>query len=269
MVRARSVAVRPAVKSETQAAVRRRSGWRPIHRASRALAPLFATLALAGCMTGPPSPSETAVPTRQEDIELACINTPFPPERLNALPGSAEHEPDAAAAALRAALSSNENLSRFPRAGWLRVVQTANDVEFVAPDQDTWDVLGFRLGAAGWDLYHSGECRLHPLLPPDVVAGDWWIAIGASLDPTARVVAAMVSERGCPVGPARPDRIGAPLIAHRATDVKIVVPVRIPGSDPDCAVGPTPISIDIGEPIGSRLLLDGGNFPPRDARVRP
>jgi hypothetical protein len=228
-------------------------------------------IALGACGTDsgrPPSTTdETPVPSPEEDIQLVCTNIPFPAERL--LKRGAENETDAAAAALRAVLATNEGFIegvRFPRSGWTRVAQTADEVQFVAletriPEDRPWYLIAFQLRNGGWVRHHTGECRLRPAaLPAGFGPGEWWLATSA--EPTDRSVSAFVREAACSVGPARPDSIGAPIVVQRQGEVKVVVPVRV-SANGGC-VGATPITIDIGQPLGTRRLVDAQVFPARN-----
>ena len=86
-------------------------------------------------------------------------------------------------------------------------------------------------------------------------------------EPSDRTLTAFVREGGCTVGPALPSRIGTPIVAPRADVVKVVIPVRF--TDDGGCTGATPITTDIGQPLGKRRLVDAGFFPERDPQESP
>jgi hypothetical protein len=186
----------------------------------------------------------------------------------------AENEPGLAADALRAVLATNAGFIEglpFPKSGWTRVVDTTDEVQFVALERRQvadrpWYLIAFELRNGRWKGLYMGECRLHPAaLENGFGAGEWWLA--KSAEPTDRILSAFVREGGCTVGPARPAMIGTPIIAPRGDVVKVVIPVRFT-HDGRCTAA-TPTTIDVGQLLGNRRLLDAGVFPARDAQVSP
>lgn len=124
-----------------------------------------------------------------------------------------------------------------------------DEVQFVAlemrPITDRpWYLIAFQLRNGRWELHNTGECRLHAApLEKGYIAGEWRLAKAA--EPMDRTLSASVRDAGCTVSPARPDRIGSPMIAWRWTDVKVVVPVPRT-EDGSCSMGPAPTTIDLG-----------------------
>ena len=247
----------------------RRSRWQS------ALAIVASTLMLAGCGSdSPPTSATEASPasTVEGDIQFACTDLPFPTDRL--LVRGAENEPGPEADALRAVLATNEGFIAgvpFPKSGWTRAVETGNKVQFVAFEMRQivdrpWYLIAFQLRNGRWNRDYTGECRLRPAgLANGVDPGEWWLA--KSAEPTDRMLTAFVREDGCSVGPVLPSRVGTPIVAPRADVVKVVIPVR--SSDDGGCTGATPITIDIGQPLGNRRLVDAGVFPARDAQTQP
>ena len=247
----------------------RRSRWQA------ALTIVVWTLVLVGCGSDSP-PTSTAAESPasgiEEDIQLACTNLPFPADRLLVL--GAENEPGPAAGALRAVLATRAGFVEgvpFPKSGWTRVVDTPDEVQFVALERrqmadHPWYLIAVALRNGRWNSNHIGECRLHPAaLEKGFGAGEWWLSTSAK--PTDRTLSALVREGACMVGPALPVRIGTPIVAARADEVKVVVPVR--ETDDNGCLGATPTTIDLGQPLGNRRLVDGAVFPARDVQAQP
>jgi hypothetical protein len=104
-----------------------------------------------------------------------------------------------------------------------------------------------------------------------VSAAAWWVDT-AALPVTAKAttVRGIVRERVCASGQSPRGRIRAPVVAAGASEVTVTVWIARQPGDQDCPGNPeVPLTIDLGEALGTRALLDGGSTPPRDATVRP
>ncbi len=245
----------------------------------RRLAVLFAAaLALAGCGSAAvPSPSGSDEPSVEPSIELpldpgvlglTCgdgIN--FHPSLL-AVPGQAQNDPDAAAAALRAEIVGAASELGLPRSGWVRVAQLADRVQFVAPDNDGdgWVVVGLMARDGRWTLDLMGECQPEVVLPAGVGRAEW------RLDPAFPAPAAgdrqihvLINERACASGQSPEGRVLPPMVTSSPTAMTIAILVTNRPGGQDCPGNPDlPMTVDLPEPLGGRPLLDGAVFPPRD-----
>lgn len=77
----------------------------------------------------------------------------------------------------------------------------------------------------------------------------------------------LVWERACSSGSPATGRMSTPVVEFASASVTITIGVRPlqvePGSGVTCPMPPgTPASLRLGEPLGSRTLLDGGRVPP-------
>jgi hypothetical protein len=209
---------------------------------------------------------------------LTCgTDQPFSPAALQ-LPGFAEQEPDAAAAALRTFLETAAEdegievmVDAFPRSGWRRVFQTDRAVLFVAPEDvdRQWVMVAFARGATGWEIDGYGQCHMQIALPEGIGRATWW------LDPApgppgqeATELSAIIVEQSCASGQPPVGRVLAPAIVYGEDAITITIAVRVIGGD--CPGNPEfPVTIQLAEPLGDRALLDGTVFPPRDASRPP
>ncbi|MDQ2964292.1 MAG: hypothetical protein M3R57_00355 [Chloroflexota bacterium] len=237
-----------------------------------------ALLLLAGCGSTPtPSPSASpsfepsgAPPLDPAVLGLTCGGTnAFHPALLE-VPGHAESDPDAAAAALRVEITGSASELGLPGTGWVRVTQLADRVQFVAPDGDGagWFVVGLTLRDGRWTLDVMGECQPEVVLPPGVARAEW------RLDPAFpapaggdRQIHALITEQACANGKPPEGRVLPPLVTPSQTAVTIAILVtNIPGGA-DCPGNPEfALTVDLPEPLGGRTLLDGAVYPPRDIR---
>lgn len=235
-----------------------------------------AALLLAGCgTTGAPSPSvEPSVepPLDPRVLGLTCGGgNAFHPALLG-VPGHAENDPDAAAAALRAEIIGSASELRLPRSGWVRVAQLADRVQFVAPDGDGdgWFVVGLMVRDGRWTLDLMGECQPEVVLPAGVGRAEW------RLDPAFprpaagdRQIHVLINELACAGGQSPEGRVLPPIVAPSQTAMTISILVTNRPGGQDCPGNPDfPMTVDLPEPLGGRPLLDGAVFPPRDV-TRP
>jgi hypothetical protein len=224
-----------------------------------------------------PSGSPSASPSVEPSVELpldpgvlglTCgSDLAFHPSLL-ATAGRAETDADAAAEALRVEIAGSASELDLPRAGWVRVAQLADRVQFVSPDRngDGWLVVGLILRDGRWSLDVMGECQPEILLPAGVSRAEW--RLDPAFPPPAvgdRTVRILINERACSGGSSPEGRVLPPIIAPSPTAMTIAILVtNIPGGN-DCPGNPDfAMKVDLPEPLGGRPLLDGAVFPPRD-----
>jgi hypothetical protein len=187
--------------------------------------------------------------------------------------GLAEFENDAAAAVLKSILAEPVDPDIFPDHGWHRVAAGPGGVLFVAPGQGVpWVRVAAMPAANGWtaDLY--GECQAQPAMPGGIGLADFWLDPAAGRPgPDATTVSGFIRERSCAGGQPPEGRIQAPVVVVDERSVVITVSVRQQPGGQDCPANPdsAPITIELGQPLGGRVVLDGSVFPPRDASVPP
>jgi hypothetical protein len=240
------------------------------------LALVFAALVLASCGTAePPSPSvspSAELPLDPAVLGLTCgDNHVFHPSLLG-VPGQAENDPDPAAAALRAEIVASTEELRLPRSGWVRVAQLADRVQFVARDGDGdgWFVVGLRVTNGGWSLDLKGECQPEVVLPAGVGRAEW--RLDPAFPPPAvgdRQIHVLINELACASGQSPEGRVLPPMIAPSQTAMTIAILVAGRPGGQDCPGNPDfAMVVDLPEPLGGRVLLDGAVFPPIDV-TRP
>lgn len=218
--------------------------------------------------SGPSGPLPTIDPAVIASPELSCgiDDSHFPPAALDG-PG-AELAPDAAAAALREFLLSEPAPEfPFPRAGWHRVIQTADRELFVVstPGDPPWLAVAFTQTAGAWVLDAYGACSLSVALPGGIGLADWWLDPAAPPPtPQSTTIAVQLLERACAGGEPPDGRVLAPVVVYRPDAVVVTIAIASIAGDSDCEGNPSvPFTIHLTEPIRDRMLLDGGTVPPR------
>ncbi len=98
----------------------------------------------------------------------------------------------------------------------------------------------------------------------------WWVAPGETHGATTTIVKAILNERACASGQSPEGRVQEPVIEYTAESVTVTISVTSRGGAQDCPSNPDfPMEITLAEPLGERVLLDGGSIPPRDATTTP
>jgi hypothetical protein len=130
---------------------------------------------------------------------------------------------------------------------------TAHKLEVVR-EGSTWR-------AAGW-----GDCQLSPVLKD---GNSWAEVIRYEGDASSARLTAQVSERECTSG-RDPDRfLHEPFVVETSERVTIYWTSEPPIGGQDCQGNPSiDRVVELEQPLGTRLVLDGFSYPPREVRAR-
>lgn len=257
---------------------------------------LVATVALTGCARSggaaspsasattspppsPPAPSQSAAAAEQ--IRYVCIegHASFTIGDIEDAP-AADARADPAWDLLQALLEEQASVeeSDLPADGWLRVVNSPEEVVFLAATpivERPYAVVhvvpgGGYLTQDGWGVDSFGGCLPRLDVSDDVSVASWWVDPQAEpIGQDSESIPALVLELACASGGTAEGRIVPPTIVYGATEVTITIIVRSLG-DAECpGHPPTPYTIELAEPLGHRTLVDGGSFPPGDPLAEP
>lgn len=220
----------------------------------------------------PPTPTPTIDPTLAHGTTVRCDpdGIQFPGELL-LQPARAELGSDAAAAQLRSVIAGSAPESGLPATGWTRIDASPTHVLFVAPSAGGWSQVALLLGPAGWTSDTEGSCHLRPILPAGIGPASWWIdPQAAALAADATTVHGLLLEEACASGKSPIGRVVGPRVVEDADRVIVTFGVRPRPGGQDCqGNSPFALQFTLPSPLGGRALLDGGVFPPRDARTAP
>lgn len=244
---------------------------------------------VASCASRVPSPTtSTAVPSPTANASLASpepgveptidpawITRPaltcgdrerlFPPEALGG-PGIAHLAPDEPAAVLRSVIADAPPETPFPDSGWHRVVDRPDGVMFVArgDPQTPWWVVTVGVLDGTLQPIQFGQCRLSIAPPSGVTLAQWWLDPDAPpITAESTTLAALAREEACANGEPPDGRVMRPTIVSTTETIMVAISVQtLPSAD--CPGNPAfPIEIGLPEALGSRVLLDASEFPPR------
>lgn len=125
-------------------------------------------------------------------------------------------------------------------------------VMYVERDGGTWGFSGYG------DL-----CGLRPLITHEHGESVWRVRPKFPPTPESTTIEVKVMERECASGRKATGRIAEPIVDYSEEAVTITIPVRRVTGGADCQGNPwTPYVLELDEPIGDRVLLDGGPWPP-------
>ena len=233
--------------------------------------------AVSASPSGSPAGRQTASATASSpspaitvgELRLSCGGPlTFTTDDLLAAPG-AEGMQHPAAEPLRALMESDQLPNR---SGWRLVALTDDRAFFLLPALPAEGVAFWyaevEAGAqadSAWQTGPFGQCDPMPRFE-GLSAARWELAADADLRPESQVVRVLVFELACASGRSPEGRIAPAAIDYGDDSVTIVLGTRPPAgpAGPQTCQGSPPavFSIELREPIGNRMLLDGSVFPP-------
>jgi hypothetical protein len=151
------------------------------------------------------------------------------------------------------------------RLTWRLVQRDEGSASFLARSDgdDGWTYLGLERDGDGWTPTGVGGCRPNAVLEESGAAH--WVLNPAYRPPghDATELHVLITERACASGQPAFGRLSPPVVAYTSDALTLTVGVRPVGGGATCpSIPPTPATIILPEPLGARVLLDGGREPP-------
>jgi hypothetical protein len=229
-------------------------------------------LAVSACGETTPSKesaaSDASTAVDATMLRYTCGTFPFAPELMTAAPGTDEQGANPAAAALRQHLAgAGPDIDFLPDMGWHLVGMDAKLAEFVAVGGDLgMKSVSVENGAAGWKVSGWGDCRPTISLADGLGEAEWaFDPAQPQPGPATQVFDALVTEMACNSGQPADGRIVGPQLVKSPDTMLVIFAVRPRPGGQDCQGNPsTRVSVELGEPLGNRKLLDGSRLPPGD-----
>jgi hypothetical protein len=236
---------------------RRARPWRLATAASAA----FVIVALAAGLADA-RPTASAGDPIDRTLLYSCGSTPFP---LSAFLGPANdlkaHKPWAKG--LRELIASRSFVVP-QRRRWRLLVKTKHTVQY-GSGKPASGIAWVQLARhkSGWKFDQSAFDCSPMAYSPDAGPATW------SIDPTSNPAGSSTSfiaevlEQSCASGQSPAGRILEPRIAYGASQVVVTLFVSAaPGDSQTCEGNPTaPYEVHLAQPLGGRVLMDGGVFP--------
>ena len=221
--------------------------------------------------TGPPTTLSTLqLPPFTDDPTIACRVDgllPFPASKLNG-PTGAEKDLSPEAEAFRADLNG-PNSGLFDDSGrikaWRLVVSTKTDALFLGGEglQRVSQHYQFKDGRWAWIKFDS--CGSTTVVDPDLNVVALNLDNAHEVDENTTQVHLKVTELACNGGVSLTrERVVGPQVHVDADRVVISMAAQKPAkpiSKSCVSTDPIDITVDLGEPLGSRPLLNGNRFP--------
>ena len=208
------------------------------------------------------------------DVELVCAAGPFSPDALESedgLPDGVETEEGPAADTLRQLLADTEAQGQadVPDRSWRELSQLTTDdgtiYEYAhGSPPDLWVATVQQLGSEErWQGEFVVPCTPRPWVD-GMLVGYWWPADEAAIDPDTTEVDVLVQEDSCDSGRGPDGRVRDPEITYGADVVVVTFPVtaRDEGGAFTCqSHPPAEVTLELDQPLGDRVLLDGSTWP--------
>jgi hypothetical protein len=154
------------------------------------------------------------------------------------------------------------------QAGW-RIAFLSDDaalflLEVARPDgSSAWWRAHFSRSGDGWALVDTGTCELRPFFGEGLGPGAWELAPGAGPTPETTTLTVLVTELACASGQSAEGRVTEPALAYDGASVTIYFAVEtLPGNHTCQGNPPLAAEVELAEPLGERVLLDGSTYPP-------
>lgn len=127
-----------------------------------------------------------------------------------------------------------------------------------------WVSIEVVADSTGWHPTGMGSCNLYVVLPSEFETATWTLDPAfPSPTPDSSELHVLVQERACSGGSPPTNRMSAPIIEYAPETVTVTLGVRPLGGIQTCiGIPATPALVHLTEPLGKRILLDGGPYPP-------
>lgn len=240
-------------------------------RATRSrLVPLVAAVAVALAACGSLAPVYTAEPgpflgpLEPGAIRYSCGKFPFDPTIFEG-PATDGQADTPFAAALRRLIEPPSD-PVLPKTGWRLLGSDVDSAEFVTGTPNEGLTI---VSIEPWEgllrATEGGSCQPKLVYPPNIGLATWVLDAGdRALTPASTTFFALVTERDCASGRAAIGRILGPTIAFLDDRILVAFGVRpqTGGGAHTCQGNPpVPIRVELGQPIGDRMLVDPAMLP--------
>lgn len=155
---------------------------------------------------------------------------------------------------------------------WLLAFEGRNRAVFLVQRQDErYSVMFVEREGASWDFSgYMDPCALRPLITHEHGEAVWRVKPDSPVSSASTSVQVQVMERECASGKKATGRIETPIVDYGEDAITVTIPVRRVRGGADCQGNPwTPYVLELDEPIGDRVLLDSGPWPPEQRWPRP
>jgi hypothetical protein len=211
-----------------------------------------------------PSTAPSAAPTGPVQ-QLACnpAGPGWPVTRLDG-PADAESGTTPAAKALAAYVTGPDGAD-LPDTGW-RELYRSKDTALYGQDDPSGQpgvllVATITATNGTWAGTDNGQCKPATWLGSTLgMAASW--KLSAKTTTASKTLKLLVTEKACSGGVSAKGRIAKPRIDYESDRVVVTIGVTPVSGTPTCKTNPaTALTVTLSEPLGSRQLYDGGQYP--------
>ena len=230
------------------------------------LGTLVIVLAACGSSSGPTT-AATAPNAFRPDLVASCGAVVFPDPVRPDLPATALDD-DAAGAIDQVRLVAEGEAAFFDDYEWFIADRTATSlVLFGTPlfpppaGSPPYATASFARDGDVWRPEGWGQCRIE-IDAPGFGSATWVLDPAIEPHPDATELNILINERDCASGQPPVGRDVVPVVALDADSVTITVLVEPVAGDSACPSNPWhKLTVDLGEPLGERVVRDGSQSP--------
>lgn len=201
-------------------------------------------------------------------LMYTCGGVPFDPEAVFSQTTPAETKEGDVYDALRHHIAEGTGFGEYPDGPWYELGEVGERTEFLAryddapPEGAIGVVMQLEQAAGGWEWAGAGGCR--PMAHQAPFGPATWALDGADPAPPDTTFTAHVTEVACASGQSSEGRVQEPVVTYLEDVIIVTFFVEPLEGVQDCPGNPpTPVEVQLEEPVGDRQLLDGGVWPPR------
>lgn len=212
------------------------------------------------------APSESAAASPAGPVQLLTCATQGPGWAVTKLdgPADAENGTTPAAKALLDYVTGIDGTD-LPDTGWHELYRSKELALYGQEDPSGEPgvllVATIRNNGGAWAGEDNGQCRPQTWLGTSLgIAATWRLSVKTTK--TSKTLKVLVTEKACASGKSAKGRIAKPRILSEEDRITITIGVTPLDGEQDCKANPaTPLTVTLGEALGTRQLYDGGPYP--------
>ena len=214
-----------------------------------------------------PTPTETSAESQASLDRRGYSCSGYPPAYPLADPYEPEEVPEEVWAAVEDVGPIDPGLT-MPTPENSQAVELTETRVFFLTKERPYSYTVMEKGDKGWEWAGGGDCRLQAVAGPGLEPAEWWLP--KAPDPDDTVLKAEAMQIACASGAKRKPEEFAAEVTENEEEIQVAMFVEpLEGNAFECPGNPsTPVTIELGEPVGDRRIVDVSVYPTRPVREK-